>query len=319
MLAAIIVGVAFLLARLAVYALRRVRQRHRAGRPVIYLIEKLSAYGIVLAGLYLGVTTLGVDLGSLAVVLGGVAIGASLGLQGVVREFVSGMLIVFDPFIQVGDFVELENGVRGEIIEIGPRATRLLTNDGVNVIVANSRLIEGQVINWTMRGGGRRIHVPFAVAYGTDKEQVRSVILEAARNLPFTRPDTESQKTQVWLVGFGDSSLNFELVVWPTFDAVRRPAAMHAAYTWAIEDALRRAGIEIPFPQMDLRLRTLFGREGTAALDALGLEAREHAPKKEVVAQSHNDAADAVVADAAADASARAGRDAGETDDGQDR
>ena len=121
-LAAAVVGIAFLLARVTVYALRRVRRRHQTARPIIYLLEKLAGYGIVVAGLYLGVTTLGVNRNSLAVVLGGVAIGASLGLQGVVREFVAGMLIVFDPFIQVGDFVELENGIAGEIIEIGPRA-----------------------------------------------------------------------------------------------------------------------------------------------------------------------------------------------------
>ena len=311
-LAALIIAVAFVIARVAVYALRRLRQRHKTGRPIIYLIEKLAAYGIVVAGLFLGVATVGIDLNSLAVVLGGVAIGASLGLQNVVRDFVAGMLIVFDPFIQVGDFVELESGVQGEIIEIGPRATRLLTNDGVNVIIANSRLTDGQVVNWTMRGGGRRIHVPFAVAYGADKEKVRAVILKAAHDLPFTRPDSDTEKTQVWLVGFGDSSLNFELVVWPSYDAVRRPSAMHAAYTWAIEDALRRAGIEIPFPQMDLRVRNLFGREGTAALDALGLEAREHAPKVHVAGESHNDAADAVVADAAKDARARAEREQSE-------
>ena len=147
------------------------------------------------------------------------------------------------------------------------------------------------------------------MAYGSEKEKVRAVVLEAARALPFTRPDSESQKTQVWLTGFGDFSLNFELVVWPSFDAVRRPQAMHAAYTWAIEDALRRAGIEIPFPQRDLHVRTLFGHEGADAWRTLELAAREPEESGErVAAQSHNDAAEAVVADAAADAKARAER-----------
>ncbi|MFP5296704.1 MAG: transporter, partial [Alphaproteobacteria bacterium] len=95
----------------------------------------------------------------------------------------------------------------------------------------------------------------------------------AARASPFTLPETEARKSQVWLVGFGESGLDFELLVWPTQEAVKRPAAMHAAYTWAIADALEQAGIEIPFPQTDLRLRSVFGREGDEALEVLGLHA----------------------------------------------
>ena len=94
--------------------------------------------------------------------------------------------------------------------------------------------------------------------------------LEAAKASPFTLPETEARKSQVWLVGFGDSSLNFELLVWPTQEAVKRPAAMHAAYTWLIADALDAAGVEVPVPQTDLHVRTAFGLEGDEALQRLG-------------------------------------------------
>jgi small-conductance mechanosensitive channel len=299
LVAVAIVVAAALVARLVTQGLRRLRGRSNVGRPLIYIVEKLAGYGLVLVGLFVGLSTLGIDLTSLAVFAGALGVGVGLGLQGVVREFVSGLVTIFDPFVNVGDFVELDGGVRGEVIEVGPRATRVRTNDGLNVIIPNSKLIETQLVNWTLKDGTRRIHVPFAVAYGVDKAQVRDVVLAAAKAVPFTLPDTDSRRSQVWLIGFGDSALKFELVVWPTVDAVRRPSAMHAAYTWAIEDALRAAGIEIPFPQLDLRLRSLFGRESAEALRALGLAQgdRTKAPRPDV-ATSTNDAADTLVADA---------------------
>lgn len=296
--AALIVGAGFLGARLVSSGLSRWRGQARAGRPVIYIMEKLSGYGLVVAGFFVALSTLGIDLTSLAVFAGALGVGVGLGLQGIVREFVSGLVLIFDPHVHVGDFIELENGVRGVIAEVGPRASRVRTNDGLNVVIPNSKLIESQVINWTLKGGTRRIHVPFSVAYGVDKALVRDVVIQAARATPFTLPETDDRKTQVWLIGFGDSALNFELVVWPTFDAVKRPAAMHAAYTWAIEDALRAAEIEIPFPQMDLRVRSLFGQEGGEAFKAVGLKAADaREPGRHAAQETRNDAADALIAD----------------------
>lgn len=296
--ALLIIAVAFLAARLVGVGLARLRERSSVGRPLIYIVEKLAGYAFVLTGGAVALSTLGVNLTSLAVFAGALGVGVGLGLQGVVRDFVAGLLVIFDPNIQVGDFVELD-GVRGIIAEVGPRATRIRTNDGLHVILPNSRLIESQVVNWTFRDGTRRIHVPFSVAYGVDKTRVRDVVLAAAHAVPFTLPDVEARKTQVWLTGFGDSGLQFELVVWPTFDAVKRPSAMQAAYNWAIEDALRAANIEIPYPQTDLRVRSLFGREDKAALQALGLEAKPagRAPSRKP-AESRNDAADELIADA---------------------
>ena len=152
-------------------------------------------------------------------------------------------------------------------------------------------LIENTVINWTLKGESRRIHVPFVVAFGADKERVRDAVLEAARDVPFTLPETSTRRTQVWLVGFGESALKFELIVWPTLEAVKRPKAMNAAYTWAIDDALRKACIEIPLPQREIRIRGLFGEEGQDALAALQLEQREHAAAQ-APAPTINDAAE---------------------------
>lgn len=263
---------AFIAARLARMAIDRLRSHTNMSLSSLYIVRKLVTYGLIATGLFVAISTLGVNLTSLAVFAGAIGVGLGLGLQGVVREFVSGLVLIFDQNIHVGDFIELEGGVRGEIVEVGPRACRIRTNDAVDVVLPNSTLIESQVSNWSLRGETRRIHIPFGVAYGADKAKVREAVLAAARALPFTTPETERHRTQVWLTGFGDSSLNFELVVWPTAEASRRPAAMQAAYAWAIDDALRQAEIEIPFPQVDLRLRSLFGQEGDAALAALKLK-----------------------------------------------
>jgi len=274
--ATVILGVALLVSWLLTRGIRRVRQKAQRTAQALYLLEKLAGYGIISVGIIMALSAAGLNLSSLAVFAGAIGIGVGLGLQGVVKEFVSGIFLIFDRMVSVGDYVELENGTRGAIAEIGPRATRIRTNDNVNVVIPNSHLIEGPVTNWTLKGDTRRIHIPFSVAYGADRGQVREAILAAARASPFTLPETEHRTSQVWLVGFGDSSLNFELLVWPTQDAVKRPAAMHAAYTWAIADALDAAGIEIPFPQTDLRIRSLLGREGDDALKALGFA--QHLP-----------------------------------------
>ncbi|WP_374468448.1 mechanosensitive ion channel family protein [Phenylobacterium sp.] len=298
-LGGVITGVAiilagFLVARIARLAIERVRGRTKHGKAALYIVEKLTTYGVVIVAFVIGVTTLGINLSSLAVFAGALGVGVGLGLQGVVKEFVSGLVLIFDRVLNVGDYVELEDGKRGLVQEIGPRAVRIRTNDNIDLVVPNSKFIEGPVVNWTLHNRGRRIHIPFAVAYGSDREKVRQVVLEAARSVPFTLPESETEKTQVWLTGFGDSALKFELLVWPTLDAVKRPAAMHAAYTWAIADALECAGIEVPLPQMDLRLRSLFGQEGDRALDALRLE-HPDAPRRKMSAPNPittNDAAD---------------------------
>jgi small-conductance mechanosensitive channel len=119
--------------------------------------------------------------------------------------------------------------------------------------------MDSRVTNWTMREAYRRIHIPFGVAYGTDKELVKTAALEAAGDVDFMLRGHARRDPQVWFVEFGDSSLNFELVLWLKPDAVKRPAAVHAAVLWAIDDKLRKYNIEVPFPQRDLHLRSAFG------------------------------------------------------------
>ena len=193
---------------------------------------------------------------------GALGVGLGFGLQAIFNNFVSGLIILFDRTLKVGDFVELASGVHGTVRDIYIRATRITTNDNIDIVVPNSEFVSGRVVNWTLREVSRRLKVPFGVAYGSDKELVKKAALEAAAEVPFTLTQEGDRKPQVWLTGFGDSSLNFALVVWLTAEATKRPGAVTAAYNWALESALARYGIEIPFPQRDLHVRSWFGATG---------------------------------------------------------
>lgn len=227
----------------------------RMSESGMYALGRIVRYLLWILGSVLGLNFLGFDLASLAVVGGAVGIGVGLGLQNVVSNFVSGIIILLEKTLKVGDFVDLQSGVMGRVAEINLRYTRVTTNDSVDIIVPNSEFTGGRVINWTFGEDFRRIHIPFGVAYGTDKSLVREAGIAAANSVEGT-VTTAGREPDVWLVQFGDSSLNFELVVWVGLASVSSPGRTQARYLWAIEDELRRRGIEIPFPQRDLHVRS---------------------------------------------------------------
>ena len=177
------------------------------------------------------------------------------------------------PTLKIGDFIELDSDTRGTVRAINIRSTRITTNDNIDVLVPNSDFMTKQVVNWTYTSPSRRVRVPFDVAYGSDKELVKKAALEAAAQVSFTLATEGDQRPQVWLVGFAGSQVNYELVVWLNESASRRNSAVKAAYLWELDTALKAHGIEIPFPQQDLRIRSLFGLEGAAALAALRADA----------------------------------------------
>ncbi len=260
-----------LLAFLLAWGIRRLSRRVRARigearGSTVYIGAQVTRYIVVLAGIAAAISALGVDMSALSLFAGALGVGVGLGLQDVVRNFVCGIILLFDRSIEVGDFIETDTDTRGTVVAIGPRATTLVTPDNVDILLPNAQLLNGKLKNWTRNRTARRIHIPFGVAYGSDKELVKRAALEAAEAVSLTETGTAQQRTQVWLVGFGESALNFELVVWPTLEAVKRPGSMMAAYNWALDDALRKHGIEIPFPQRDLRLRGFFEHSGEDGL-----------------------------------------------------
>lgn len=238
-------------------------------RPAIYTVSRLAKYALIVIGVLIALGLLGIPLTSFAVLAGAIGVGLGFGLQAIFSNFISGLILLFDRSLKVGDYVELESGARGEVRDIGIRATRILTNDNIDILVPNAEFVTGRVVNWTLGDGMIRLHVPFGVDYGVDKDVVKKAALEAAAEVPFTLGEEDKRKAQVWLVEFAESSLNFELVVWVTVQATKRPGAVKAAYIWALDNALRRHGIGIPFPTTDLNVRSLFGLEGLDALRAM--------------------------------------------------
>ncbi len=262
----IILAIAWWLSKIVRHGLNRVAQRREAmNRASLYTVGRLFHYAILIIGVFVGLSSIGLDFTKLALFVSALGVGLGFGLQAIFSNFVAGLIILFERSLKVGDFVDLESGVTGVVKEINIRSTLITTNDNIDILVPNSEFVSGRVINWTLREASRRLRVPFGVAYGTDKELVKKAALEAAAAVPYTITTPARRRPQVWLVEFGDSSLNFELVVWLNAEAVSRPAAVHAAYTWEIETALKKHGIEIPFPQRDLHLRSGFNKESASA------------------------------------------------------
>ena len=255
--AILIIAVTWWVSKIAQSGLTRIAAyRPNFSRAALYTLNRLVHYVVLTVGFLIALSSVGIDLSKFALFASALGVGVGFGLQNLISNFVAGLMLLFEQTLKVGDFIELESGLMGEVREINIRSTLITTNDNVDVVVPNSEFVSGHVMNWTMRDVNRRIHVPFGVAYGTDKELVRKAALEAAANVKQTLTGNDARSPQVWLTEFGDSSLNFELIVWLTSEGVKRPGAVRAAYLWEIETALKKYGIEIPFPQRDLHVRS---------------------------------------------------------------
>ena len=239
----------------AVQRLSRQGKVTRLSGSAAYALGRIVRYIGIVIGMLIALRTLGVELTSLAILGGALGVGIGIGLQSMFNNFLSGLVLLFEKTLRVGDFVELESGLVGYVAEIDMRYTRITTNDLVDVIVPNSEFTENRVTNWSYGEQTRRMHVPFGVAYGSNKPAVREAGIAAAESVEGTVL-IEGRKPDVWLVGFGDSSLDFELVVWVAPRLLMAPGRANALYLWAIHDELGKRKIEIPFPQRDLHLRS---------------------------------------------------------------
>jgi potassium efflux system protein len=213
-------------------------------------ISILVRYSLVFFGSLSLMQIWGIDISSLAILASSLGIGIGFGLQDIAKNFGSGLVLVFERPIQVGDFVEVGD-FQGTVEHIGARSTLIRTLDQVSIIVPNSRFLENEVINWSLGNPISRIRLPVGVAYGSDIERVRQVFLQAARDHPqvLTTPSP-----QVFFKAFGDSSLDFEVMVWTAEPS--RQVKLKSDLYFAIEALLREHQVEIPFPQRDLHVRS---------------------------------------------------------------
>jgi len=300
--AVVVVVLTWLLSALVRRTVRRFGDRHPGiNQAALYTVSRLIHYVLLIAGVLMALNVAGIPLGKFTIFAGALGVGLGFGMQAIFGNFISGLILLFDRSLKVGDFVELDNDTRGTVHAINIRATRIITNDNIGVLVPNSEFVNGRVVNWTHRSVNRRIRVPFRVAFGVDKELVKKAALEAAARVPFTLAIEGEQRPQVWLVAYGENGVEFLLVVWLTGAAARRNVAIQAAYLWELDTSLKEHGIEVPVPQRDLRVRSAFGLEGERAARLLLRERVEPEPE-----------AAADVAVAPAERRALAGNDASE-------
>jgi small-conductance mechanosensitive channel len=248
----VVVALVLLVARLVRHLLRtRILSHTKLDVGLQYAIARITGYVVLVLGFIVGLSTLGIDLTSLTVLAGALGVGIGFGLQTVVNNFVSGLILLAERTVQIGDRVEIGE-TAGRIMRIGARSTSVLTNDNIVMIIPNAEFVSGRVINWTQAGDQRvRIRVPVAVSYGSDPLAVRKILLEVADANNDTLKDPAPAAV---FRGFGESSLDFELRVW-TATMTHRPGVYSSDLYFAIWERFKQLGISIPFPQRDLHIK----------------------------------------------------------------
>jgi small-conductance mechanosensitive channel len=246
-----IIAVAMFSARILVKILQsQIYQKFEIDVGLQHTISTVVKYVIIGTGIFVALENIGFDLSVITALAAVLMVGIGFGLQNIANNFISGLIILFERPIKVGDFVAIGD-ILGEVKSISARSTKVTTLDNISVIVPNADFLSNSVTNWSHSELKTRIHINVGVAYGSDTELVRKIMIEIAEKhakvLKKPAPD-------VWFREFGDSSLNFSLLIWTTephlHDVIR------SDLNFAIDKAFREQGVEIPFPQRDLHLRT---------------------------------------------------------------
>ncbi len=222
------------------------------------MLANLGYYFLVAITFVFGLKSVGIDLSSLTILVGALSVGIGFGLQNIVSNFISGIILIFEKSIQVGHIIEISSGVRGKVSQINMRSSVITTFDNIDIIIPNSTLIQNNVINLTFSDDIRRLNVPFGIAYGCDIDNVTEIILENLRNstLMYIR-NNPGKAPKVSMTMMGTSSIDFELLVWisenPDENGVG--SSNMSDFLIFVYKTLQKNNIEIPFPQMDIHIR----------------------------------------------------------------
>jgi small-conductance mechanosensitive channel len=216
-----------------------------------YALNTSFKYTLLLIGALIALKSVGIDLRFLLVFAGAAGIGIGLGMQHIAANVISGFTIIFGGKIRRGDWIETE-GTLGVVTDIYLRATRVKTRDNIEYLIPNSNIISNTIVNYSLSSPLIRVSMPVGVSYSSDPQQVRQILLEAAEKEPLV---SKFEPPMVRFVGYGDSSLDFALLFWIDVRGTPRRLVRSALY-FTIFEAFRRAGIEIPFPQRDLHIRS---------------------------------------------------------------
>lgn len=236
---------------------RFLKEKNRFSHSNLFILDRLLHYLILAVGGVVALLSVGLELSSVFWVLGALSVGIGFGLQTIVNNFASSLILLFSRSIKVQDYIQLDSGEWGQVIDISVQNTILRTSEGIEIVIPNSHLISNKFLNWTMNDPYKRLHIPFGVAYGSDKDLVQEAVKEAALEVPSTinnHPYLEGPKA--YLKSLSENSIDFELVVWVNmFTAKGKHGSLQSSYLWEIETALKKHNITIPFPQCDVTVK----------------------------------------------------------------
>ncbi len=213
-------------------------------------VGTIIRYIVLVIGIIIFLQSAGINLSAVTVLAGALGVGIGFGLQNITNNFVSGIIILFERPIKVGDRIELGD-VSGDVVTISMRSTTIVTNDNISIIVPNSDFISSKVINWSHTDRNIRFNFPIGVSYNEDPQNVKKLLLEVVAE---NEAILKEPKADVLFKGFGDSSLDFTLRVW-TREYINRPNVLRSQIYYAVFEKFKEHGIEIPFPQRDLHIK----------------------------------------------------------------
>jgi len=251
LLIALLIAVFWFSSRTKRFLFNRFLVKSGLDRSLQYAIAQIVSNLVLVVGIFIVLENTGIHLGALTVFAGAVGFGVGFGLQNIASNFISGLVILAERPITIGDRVEVA-GLAGQVELIRARSTVIRTNDNIAMIVPNTKFIDSPVTNWTYGDPRVRFRIPVGVAYGSDVNKVREALIAAGQSNPHVLHDPAPS---VYLKQFGENGFAFELVVWSS-EMSHRPSRFQSDLNFAIEEKFREAGIEIPFPQRDLHIRS---------------------------------------------------------------
>ena len=213
-------------------------------------VGTIIRYIVLVIGIIIFLQSAGINLSAITVLAGALGVGIGFGLQNITNNFVSGIIILFERPIKVGDRIELGD-VSGDVVSISMRSTTIVTNDNISIIVPNSDFISSKVINWSHTDRNIRFNFPIGVSYNEDPQEVKKLLLEVVAE---NKGILNKPEPDVLFNGFGDSSLDFNLRVW-TREYINRPDVLRSQIYYAVFEKFKEHSIEIPFPQRDLHIK----------------------------------------------------------------
>jgi small-conductance mechanosensitive channel len=250
LLVALLIAVFWISSRIKRFLFNRLLAESGLDRSLQYAIAQIVSNIVLVVGIFIVLENTGIHLAALTVFAGAVGVGIGFGLQNIASNFISGLVILAERPITIGDRVEVA-GVVGRVQQIRARSTVIVTNDNIAMIVPNSKFIDSPVTNWHYGDPRVRFRLPVGVAYGSNVNIVREALIAAAREHSATLSDPEPT---AFLEKFGESTIDFELVAW-TQEMSYKPRRFRSDLNYLIYKHLRAAGIEIPNPQRDIHFR----------------------------------------------------------------